>query len=299
MSLDRVDELRTFVGVVDAGSFTKAARLLRLSTNAVSHRVLSLEERLGVRLLTRTTRALSVTEEGQVLYERARRVVEELEAIEAEVGASSHAVRGLVRLVIPAQGIDTTFLAAVGALLEANPSLSVQLRVTSQAVDVVADRADLALWVGKPPASSLISRRLGTLSWALAATPNYLDQHGRPRRPEDLSKHRCLRFLSERAQDVWRLVDLRGRVVSVPVQGGFEADDSRVLGDAVYAGVGIGPRPDRELLGAIREGRLERVLPTHRFETLELFALMPRRSARLPRVTALVTALKAGLAELA
>ncbi len=299
MSLDRVDELRTFVGVVDAGSFTKAARLLRLSTNAVSHRVLNLEERLGVRLLTRTTRALSVTEEGQVLYERARRVVEELEAIEAEVGASSHAVRGLVRLVIPAQGIDTTFLAAVGALLEANPSLSVQLRVTSQAVDVVADRADLALWVGKPPASSLISRRLGTLSWALAATPNYLDQHGRPRRPEDLSKHRCLRFLSERTQDVWRLVDLRGRVVSVPVQGGFEADDSRVLGDAVYAGVGIGPRPDRELIGAIREGRLERVLPTHRFETLELFALMPRRSARLPRVTALVTALKAGLAELA
>src|SRR5262249_42977271 len=149
-----------------------------------------------------------------------------------------------------------------------------------------------AIVVGEPTQPSVVARRLGTVAWSLAATPEYLARHGYPRRPADLRKHRCLRFLSSRPQRTWRLIDARGRHVEVAVGGTFECDDSRALGDATYAGLGIGVRPEAELSRAVEQRRLAAVLPGYRFGDFPLYAVLPRGRLRVPHIAAVVELLK-------
>ena len=174
-----------------------------------------------------------------------------------------------------------------------------QLRVSSTPVNIVSEALDVAVVVGLLPDSGFVARALGRVAWCLAAAPSYLAEHGRPRSPADLSKHRCLRLLSTPAQDEWALIDKRGRALTVPVRGGLEADDSRALGDATYAGLGIGVRPAGECARAVNDGRLERVLPGYRFQPLDVFALVPKGRVRVPRVAACLEALRAAVRELA
>lgn len=167
------------------------------------------------------------------------------------------------------------------------------------AVDLVAEAVDIGVVVGQLPETTFVGRLLGRATWVLAAAPSYLDAHGRPRTPTELSAHRCLRLLSNPPQDEWTLVDRRGREVTVQVRGGYEADDSRALGDAAYAGLGIGVRPAGECTRAQRGGRLERVLPGYRFQPLDVYALVPKGRLRVPRVAACIEALRAAVHELA
>lgn len=292
MPFDRIEDLRTFALVVDTGSFSAAARALQLTTNAVSRRIQHLEAQLGVRLLTRTTRRTSPTDEGRRLHARCARILAELDAADAELHPSGDPLQGTVRLALPPAATTRRLLAGLGALSVRHPRLAIQLRVTNQPVDLVATGVDLALHVGPVPASTLVARKLATSSWQLAAAPSYLARHGRPRTPADLAGHQCLRLLADRPQDEWRLLDRRGREVIAPVGGAFECDDSRVLGDAVYAGLGIGIRPDHELERAVADGLLEHVLPGYRFGTLDIHALVARGRLRLPRIAAFVELLR-------
>ncbi len=294
-----LDELRAFTAVYEAGGFTAASKRLSLTTNAISLRVQKLEEGLGVRLFLRTTRSVSPTEEGRSFYGRVVRVLTELEDAESDLRPKSEGLRGVVRLAVPAALATGPLLERLRALLDAHPALVVQTRVSSTPVNIVAEGLDLAVIVGPPPESAFVGRLLGRVTWVLAAATEYLDVRGRPRSPNDLASHRCLRLLSSPPQDEWTLVDRRGKELTVPVVGGFEADDSRALGDATYAGLGIGVRPAGECARAVKEGRLERVLPGYRFQPLDVYALVPKGRVRVPRVAACLDALRAAVLELA
>jgi DNA-binding transcriptional LysR family regulator len=288
MALDRIDDLRTFVLVVDAGSLSKAARMLQLTTNAVSRRLQRLEQQLGVLLLQRTTRRISLTDEGRILYARCGRIIAELDAVEQELHPSGDPLQGRVRLMIPAGAASQPLLDGIATILIRHPQLTVQLRIANSPIDPVAADADIGMHVGPVRDSSLIARKLATRSWVLCASPSYLKRHGVPRSPADLARHQCLRLLADRPQRTWSLVDGRGRKVSARVGGAFECDDSRVLGDAIYAGLGIGVRSDAELSAAVAAGTLQSVLPGYRFGAFDIYALVPPGRIKVPRIAAFV-----------
>jgi DNA-binding transcriptional LysR family regulator len=295
--VERIEDLRTFGNVVDAGSLSSAARAMRLSTNAVSRRVMRLEQDLGVRLLHRTTRHLALTDEGRLFYERCRRVLAELDAAEQELRPAGDPIQGTVRVVLPPATVKPGFLEQLRELLDDHPRLGVQIEIANAGLEHLAHGVDLVLHVGPVPETTLVARRIATVAWLLAASPGYLERHGRPRRPADLARHRCLRFLGDRSQTEWRLLDRNGREVTAKVGGTFESDDSRVLADATYAGLGVGIRPRPEVEAAVATGRLEHVLPGYVFDRIVLHALLPAGRIRLPRVAALVELLRASLGD--
>jgi DNA-binding transcriptional LysR family regulator len=293
-----LDELRAFTAVYETGGFTAASERLVLTTNAVSLRVQKLEKHLGVRLFVRTTRSVAPTEEGRAFHARVSRVLADLDEAEEELRPMAAGLHGSVRLAVPSAIATAPLLARIRQLLEAHPQLSVQTLVVGGPVDLVAEGVDIGVIVGQLPETTFVGRLLGRVTWVLAAAPSYIDAHGRPRAPKELTAHRCLRLHSNPPQDEWTLVDGRGRELVVQVRGGYEADDSRALGDATYAGLGIGVRPAGECVRAQREGRLERVLPAYRFQPLDVYALIPKGRARVPRVAACLEALRGAVHEL-
>jgi DNA-binding transcriptional LysR family regulator len=224
-------------------------------------------------------------------------ILTELDAARDELSTEGHSLRGTVRIALPGTLATEGLLARLRMLLDEHPRLAVQTRVTNTPINIAAEGIDIAIVVGQPAQTSFVGRLLGRPSWVLAASPAYLQRRGRPRTPRDLGAHRCLRFLSSPAQDEWVLVDRQGNEVTVPVSGDFEADDSRALGDATYAGVGIGIRPAGECARAQKSKRLERVLPAYRFQPLDVYALLPKGRVRIPRVAACLEALRAAVAE--
>ncbi|NOT88108.1 MAG: LysR family transcriptional regulator [Lysobacter sp.] len=284
-ALDNLDELKTFALVVETGSLSSAARLMQLTTNAVSRRMIRLEQNLGIKVLRRSTRAVSVTAEGRVLYAHARRALEELKAAEDTIRSGLNGVQGTLRVAMPGGACSPGILGGIATFLEANPELRLEMLVVNTPVDPIGGGFDVVVHVGPPRDSRLNARRLHSVSWALAAAPYYFVSRRKPKTPSDLSEHVCLRITSNPPQNEWRLIDKHGNVESVHVTGNFEADDSRVLADAMYAGLGIGLRPEKELIAAVEAGTLVRVLPQHRFASMDVYALMPKGTSRLARVS--------------
>lgn len=294
-----LEELRAFIAVFETGGFTAAGRRLGLTTNAVSMRVQKLEDSLGVRLFVRTTRSVSPTHEARTYYERTSEVLAALEDAERALRPGESGLRGTVSIAMPGVVATGPFLERLRELLDAHPELSVHTRISNTPINLAVEGVDIAVIVGQAPASTFVGRLLGRATWVLAAAPSYLERYGRPRAPRDLSAHRCLRLLTSPPQREWTLVDRRGREITVPVKGGYEADDSRALGDATYAGVGIGVRPAGECARAAQDGRLERVLPRFHFQPLDVYALLAKGRARVPRIAACLDTLRAAVLELA
>ena len=284
-ALDDLEEIRTFALVVESGSLSSAARLLSITPNAVSRRVMRMERNLGIKLFRRSTRAVSVTSDGRALYTRARRVLDELDAAREELSAGRDDLTGSIRVAIPGGACSIGVLRGFAGLLDQHPDLRLQVRVVNTPVDPVGAGFDIVLHVGPLRDSRLVARPLLKASWALAAAPSYVARHGNPRRVADLANHACLRLAGDLPQDEWQLVDKAGKIEAISVTGAFEADDSRVLGDATYAGLGIGLRPERELDAAVKSGTLVRVLPDYRFAALDVYAVMPKGISKLARVT--------------
>jgi DNA-binding transcriptional LysR family regulator len=284
-ALDDLDELRTFALVVEAGNFSAAARILQVTTNAVSRRVIRLEQNLGLKLLNRSTRAVVATAEGRILYARVRRILDDLDLARGELAAGSQSLTGSLRVAIPGGACSPGVLRGLASLLHAHPEFKLQVRVVNGPVDPISGGFDIALHVGPMKDSALIARRLARVRWALAASPSYAAHNGLPQNVAELASHTCLRLAGDYPQDLWMLEDDQGREFSVPVFGQFEADDSRVLGDATYAGIGIGLRPQREIAAAVAAGTLVAVLPEYRFAALDIHALLPSGLSRLPRVS--------------
>jgi DNA-binding transcriptional LysR family regulator len=296
--LDDVDGLRAAVAVADLGSFSAAGRFLRLSTNAVSHRVARLEGQLGARLFERTTRSVRSTTAGERLLLRARRVLAELEAVEHDLAAGT--LEGAVRVGLPPDLAGAEFFRQAGALLESSPGLRLELFARSTPVDPRKEGLDLVVWGG--PAEripgDLVARQVGLIGWSLCAAPPYLARHGAPDLPADLAQHRCLLARGAAPERRWVLVDQRGVEVSVPVSGNLESDHPIVLLGALRHGLGIGIRPSREVELGVAAGDWVRVLPAWGFRPIPVALVAPRGRLRVRAVRLVAQVLESALRQL-
>ena len=254
--LEKTAGLVAFVRTVDAGSFASAARLIGASPSAVSKSVARLEQRLGVRLLQRSTRTLSPTAEGAAYFER---VAPHLRAIaEAEdIVQVPENVRGLLRVTVPSTLGRPLIAAWAGSFLERYPDIKLELSVTDRRVDVIRESFDIAVRIGELQDTSLIGRSLGVLRYVLAASPRYLDRRGMPRSIDDLKQHACLRYLRAGRPLPFTFAD-GTRIVP---DGPFDTDDAQYLIEAALNGAGITRFMRLAIQDDLANGRLRIVLP--------------------------------------
>jgi len=295
MQLESLDELRVFVQVVHSGGFTAAGLVLGRETNVVSRLVARLESRLGMPLLVRTTRRVSTTQEGRLFLDHATQLLRDAELAEASLRRSVNAIQGCMRVAVRTTTTQFGFVRDLVELLRSEPELSIQLIVSDDEPDLVAERIDVAIRVGTLPDSSCLSRPLGTVRFVPVAAPAYFENRQRPATPADLVRHECVLALQGRPQSHWPLVGPRGRQVEAPVAGRFSCSDVRAQADAVYAGLGIGLRPSGEAREAIEAGRLERVLPGWSLAPLDVHGLLPPGHTANARTKAMLDLLKAAV----
>ena len=192
--MDKFGEMRTFAAVVDAGSFVQAADALDISKAAVSRHVADLEQRLGVRLLQRTTRKLSLTEEGRAFYGRCKSLLGELEDAEAEITSKSVQASGLVKINVPVSFGILHLAPLWPAFMAKHPKVSLDVTTSDRMVDLVEEGYDMAVRIARLPSSSLVSRKLASIRLILCASPTYLKKHAKPQHPADLADHAVLSY---------------------------------------------------------------------------------------------------------
>lgn len=283
-----LDSLRVFVRVVELGSITAGGRDLRLSPAGASNRIKDLEARFGVRLLNRTTRTLTTTEIGQVLYDNARKVIAALDEAEAVVASYSGTPQGVIRVVAPL-GLGRRLVAPlIPRFCAENPEIEVRLRLSDRSVNIVEDAIDLAFFLGQPEDSALIWRKLSDCRRMLVASPDYLAREGVPQGPDDLKAHNCLLLRFPRSPEFyWVLETPEGRR-KMMVAGRYDADDGDVLTEWALAGAGIANRPRYEVAAHLAAGRLVEVLPDTPPVAAQFGVLQPHRQLQDPKVRLLV-----------
>jgi DNA-binding transcriptional LysR family regulator len=268
-TLEHVPAMMTFARVVEAGSFTEAARRLGCSKASVSKQIARLEQHLGAQLLRRTTRRMSVTEAGEAFYAHCARIAEEAEAASHMVGRLQNAPRGMLRVAAPSSFGQLHVARLVAGFLTRFPEVNIDLRLSDQMVDLVQEGLDVAIRIGALQDSTLIARRLAPCRLVLAASPGYLARKGVPRRPNDLRGHDCIVYFG--SHDVWNFT--RGR--SVRVEGRLGVNNGDGVREAALAGAGICYLPTFLLGDDIREGRLVAVLTEHVESRLAFHAVYP------------------------
>ena len=279
--MDLIGALRAFVRVTETGSFSAVARETHVSQSAVTRLVAQLEQHFEVRLFHRTTRRLSLTDDGQVLLAHARHLLESADEMETVLGRQSGAPRGLVRLGTSVAG--GLFLATrLPVLLARYPGLSVELVMRDQESDMIEDRLDLAFRSGEIADASLVARRAGFLGRAVVAAPVYLERHGAPSTPEDLTAHICLIHDATAEPEVWRFTGPDGPL-SVRVTGAFIANDSEAVRRAARAGHGIALLPEIQLIDDLRAGRLFRLMEDYPSQRVPVHIVYPSRRNLAPR----------------
>ena len=251
-------DLEIFSKVVAAGSMSAAGRELGLSPAVVSKRLRRLEDRLGTRLMQRTTRQIALTEAGQGFYERAIAILASVEEAETFVSGRSAEAQGTLKVTAPRAFGRMHVARHLGSFLASNPNLSVNLVLTDQLSDIVGEGYDLALRLAELPDSSLVARKLVGVETVLVAAPAYLNRRGTPWTPDDLAEHSCV---PSDTRDPWKLVGPSGESRSFRPHGPLQTNSSEVVRESVMGGAGIGLRPTWEVGEAVADGSLVRVLP--------------------------------------
>lgn len=279
--MDLVGTLEVLVRVVETGSFSAAARERGLTQAAVARQISQLEEHFGVRLFHRTTRKLSLTDDGQMLLDLARPVLEGVEGIEAALGRQSASPVGLVRVGVNVTG-GRFFAQRLPSLLVEHAGLKVELVVGDRFGDMIEDRLDLAVRLGEIADSSLVVRSGGSVARIAVAAPSYIERHGKPSTPADLAGHTCIVHDLGPDSDVWTFVVPEGEQ-SLRVSGGFLANDGRAVHGAARAGYGIAFLAPLEVFDDLRGGELVRVLNDFQSPNLSVNLVYPSRRHLAPR----------------
>ncbi|MCF8480313.1 MAG: LysR family transcriptional regulator [Rhodospirillum sp.] len=259
--MDRLTLMDTFVKVAEMESFSQAADRLGLSRSVVSKYVSALEDHLGVRLVNRTTRRLSLTEVGEAYRLRCQTILADLEEADRAVGALHGTPSGTLRVNAPMSFGFLHLAPAIPALLAAHPTLSVDMDLNDRFVDLVSDGFDVAVRIGSLPDSSLIATRLAPLRLVVCASPAYLARRGEPKHPRDLEDHECLIYTLQRFGEMYPLVHLDGTRADVAIRGRFKANNGDAIRAATLGGAGICISPTFLCGDDLRDGRLVRVLP--------------------------------------
>ncbi|AFE58622.1 LysR family transcriptional regulator [Rahnella aquatilis] len=274
----QTEDLRIFIAVVKAGSFTTAAEQLMLSKQYVSRRMASLEAGLHARLLNRNTRKLSVTESGQLFAQHAQRILDDIEEAERAVSPRRQALQGTYRISIPMSFGISHLSPLIAEFLGQHPAIQFQVELVDRYVDLVGEGFDIALRIGNLADSSLVARRLGELKRVICCSPEYLQRKGTPETPEDLLNHHCLRYGRE-GQTGWEL-ELEGKRRLFDVRGPIVSNNGEVLRDAAVAGLGLVLLPEFIVGPALQYGALVRVLDAFHPGALSLHAIYPQHRQR-------------------
>jgi len=279
--MDLLGALRVLARVVETGSFSAVARKHAVSQAAVTRQILALEQHFGVRLLHRTTRKLSLTEDGQILLDLANPVLDGVEAMEAAVGRRRTSPVGLVRVGVTV--VAARFLSQrLPQLLAENPGLKVELVVSDQFGDMTTDRLDLAVRAGDITDASVILRRSWNGERVAVASPDYLERHGQPATPAELANHTCIIHNIGPHSDVWTFITPAGPH-SVQVRGGLIADEAFVVRVAARTGYGIAFLGLPEVFDELQSGQLVRVLADYQAPALAISLVYPSRRHLAPR----------------
>lgn len=285
--MDRFFEMQAFVSVVEAGSFVGATDALDLSKAAVSRHVGNLEARLGVRLLHRTTRRLSLTEDGEVFYTRCKALLGELEESEAEITSRTGRAVGQIRINAPVTFGNLNLADLWGAFAAAHPQVTLDITLSDRLVDLVEEGYDLAVRIARLPDSTLISRRLSTTRLVLCASPDYLARAGTPTHPRELAEHAIWTYRYFAPGDEWPFEGPDGPVTARirPVARTNSGDTCR---RAALAGHGIVLQPSFLVGADLEAGDLVELMPEYRSIELGIYALYPTRKHVSPKVRLLI-----------
>ncbi|MDD2665281.1 MAG: LysR family transcriptional regulator [Dechloromonas sp.] len=288
--MDRLKQIEAFVGVATRGSLSAAARVEGVTPAIIGRRLDALEARLGVRLLLRTTRRLTLTFEGQAFLEDCQKLLNDLANAEAAVSLGGLKASGYLKISAPA-GFGRKHVAPlVGDFMRANPEVRVNLNLSDRLVDLVNENIDCAIRIGELTDSSLVSVRLGEMRRMVVASPAYLVARGVPRTPADLAGHECLSLGQQRG---WLFRDPdSGEAQTLKVGGSFECNDGAVLHEWALAGRGLAWRSLWEVGQDLKEGRLTSVLDAWQAPPMGIYAVFPQRRHLPLRVRLFIDLLK-------
>ncbi len=259
--MDNINEMQVFARVVDAGGFSSAARSLNLSPSAVSKQITRLEDRLGVRLLTRTTRRLNLTEEGDAFYHRVKRILAEIDEAEQAVSLSKTTPRGHLRVTCGVAFGETQLTPILPEFLDRFPEVTLEVMLSDGIVDLVEEGVDVAIRQGKLSNSAMVARKLAENRRRICAAPSFIEKFGMPEVPDDLHHFNCLGFAGHPYLNEWPFRMPDGRKTNIRISGNLLANNGETIYDLLLAGLGIA-RAAEFLVGEdLKAGRLVEVLP--------------------------------------
>lgn len=281
--MDQLASMRVFVKVVDLGGLTPVAEAERMSATMVGKHLRQLEERLGVRLLNRTTRRQSLTEAGQLYYERCKHALAEVAAADASVSSMASAPRGVLRVSAPMLLGIHALTPIVNDYLARYREMRVELHLNDRVVDLIDENIDAAIRIGELPDSSLAARPLRPYRLVVCAAPAYLHVHGVPAAPEELKGHNCISFLGAWSQDAWTFhVDAATR--HVEVDGNFKVNSAHALRSAALQGMGIAYIPEMMIDGDLASGALVELLAEYAAPVRPLNIVYPSTRLVTPKL---------------
>ena len=274
--MDRLTGLTTFVRVADSGGFSAAARKLNMSTTMVSNHVQALEDRLGARLLNRTTRKVSLTEVGRAYYDRCIQILADIEQADDIAGELQATPRGTLRIYTNTH-IVPYLSPAVAEFLASWPDVKVDLAIGERNIDMIDENFDVAVRMTPPPDSSLIVRSLATWRHVLCCSHGYLEKHGKPEQLADLAERNCIRHVNYPYGDEWRFTDRKGAPATVRISGNLVSNSGETLRRAALAGVGVWLAAGFIVRDDLESGELVRLLPEYRPIEFSMNAIYPHR----------------------
>jgi LysR family transcriptional activator of dmlA len=294
--LDDLNELRTFQRILECGSLSAAARDLGVGLAVVSKRLMALERRAGQRLINRTTRTLSATEEGLALIAHVDRILEELDAAESRMTIGGEEPFGLLRVSSPVSFGRIHLVPLVAELVERHPKLDIELRLDDRLVDLTYERIDVAVRIGQPRDSSAIMRKLADNHRILVAAPAYLERHGEPECAQDLDRHWCLRY--DDPSMPWRLEGPGNVVFNAQPRSRLQANSGDAVRDWAICGLGVMLKSSVDVADDLAAGRLVHILRDWHSAPAPIYALLPSRRFTPTKTRTFLDALGSRLAGL-
>ena len=282
-----LNEVAVFIKVIQTGSFTQAAKQLAMPNSTVSSKISSLEKRLGITLITRTTRRLNITPAGAIYFNRCLQGLEEIKAGEDEIAAAQGEPQGLLRVTAPVELGASVLPPVVAGFLSKYPKLRLELILTDRRVELLTEGVDLAIRAGELKDSTLIGKKLGEGGFYVLASPKYLKTYGEPKHPRDLKNHKCLHF-TPLGNESWKLVGPRG-ALNVSVPGLVSINDLNLLKSLTVSGVGIAMLPSFFCAGEISTGKLIRVLDDWQTLPSPVHFVYPAQRFVSPKLSAFIS----------
>lgn len=285
--MDKLGAMAVFVRVVESGSFSAVARELGSSQPTISKQVQALEAALGGRLIARSTRRLALTDEGQRYFEHCRQILAAVDSAELSFQTGREQVAGALRVASSVSFGRTCIAPFLGEFLGRYPQVNLELQLSDRNEDLVSEGIDVSLRIGELPASGMIARNLGQMRRLVLAAPTYLDAHGTPRTPEDLTRHNCLVFTRLPDAGTWTF-SRDGREQSVRVGGNARSNSSEAIREMVLSGLGVSLSPDWLFSADLAAGRVVPLLRGFTPRPLPIHALSPANRRQSARVRAFV-----------